>query len=308
MKKIYYKYIAIILLVLTGLSSCVDNTFTASTEKEVSADFLLDEAKCYYQRQAKSCGIMADNLNKVTLSPGEIVPQWNSAIFSMQGNVACYDIPINASYSYQAIRSQKRNGILTAEKSGVYQRLIILKDLTDKQLSHYILSLIPDKSCEQRCRQDVFSIFSTRGDKSGFSGMAMYSCLYRSHIIEVDLYSQGKKTSGFSLLNIKGYDDYKSRIHKLEDVLSRVSFQKRKRLLTRGEYDFDGGWLDEVVITPDEPWDGTGADGMTNEEWLDSTRPDDYVDSQPDPEQLPEDSYPNSENKDDDEILYRIRK
>lgn len=284
MKKIYYKHIAIILLVLTGLSSCVDNTFTASTEKEVSADFSLDEAKCYYQRQAKSCGIMADNINKITLSPGEIVPQWNSAVFSMQGNVACYDIPINGSYSYQAIRSQKRNGILTAEKSGVYQRLIILKNLDNKQLSHYILSLIPDKSCEQQCKQDAISIFSTRGNKSRFSGMVMYSCLYESHIMEVDLYSLGKKTSGVSLFNIKGYNDYKNRIHKLKDVLSHISFQKKKRLLTRGEYDIDAGWLDEVVITPDEPWDGTGADGMTNEEWLDSTRPDDYVDSQPEPE------------------------
>lgn len=292
MKNTYYKHIAIILLFLTGLSSCVDNTFTASAEKEVSADFSLDEAKCYYQRQAKSCGIMADNINKITLSPGDIVPQWNSAVFSMQGNVACYDIPINASYSYQAIRSQKRNGILTAEKSGVYQRLIILKNLANKQLSHYILSLIPDKSCEQQCKQDAFSIFITRGNKSRFSGIAMYSFLYKSRIIEVDLYSQGNKTSGVSLLDIKGYDDCKIKTCKLKDVLSSISFQKRKKLITRGEYDIDGVWLDEVVITPDEPWDGTGADGMTNEEWLDSTRPDGNVDQEPEPEpELPEGDY-----------------
>ena len=292
MKNTYYKHIAIILLFLTGLSSCVDNTFTASAEKEVSADFSLDEAKCYYQRQAKSCGIMADNINKITLSPGDIVPQWNSAVFSMQGNVACYDIPVNASYSYQAIRSQKRNGILTAEKSGVYQRLIILKNLANKQLSHYILSLIPDKSCEQQCKQDAFSIFRTRGNKSRFSGIAMYSLLYKSRIIEVDLYSQGNKTSGVSLLDIKGYDDCKIKTCKLKDVLSSISFQKRKKLITRGEYDIDGVWLDEVVITPDEPWDGTGADGMTNEEWLDSTRPDGNVDQEPEPEpELPEGDY-----------------
>ena len=82
MKNTYYKHIAIILLFLTGLSSCVDNTFTASAEKEVSADFSLDEAKCYYQRQAKSCGIMADNINKITLSPGDNCPSMEfSSIF-----------------------------------------------------------------------------------------------------------------------------------------------------------------------------------------------------------------------------------
>ena len=315
MKNTYYKHIAIILLFLTGLSSCVDNTFTASAEKEVSADFSLDEAKCYYQRQAKSCGIMADNINKITLSPGDIVPQWNSAVFSMQGNVACYDIPINASYYYQAIRSQKRNGILTAEKSGVYQRLIILKNLANKQLSHYILSLIPDKSCEQQCKQDAFSIFRTRGNKSRFSGIAMYSFLYKSRIIEVDLYSQGNKTLGVSLLDIKGYDDCKIKTCKLKDVLSSISFQKRKKLITRGEYDIDGGWLDEVVITPDEPWDGTGADGMTNEEWLDSTRPDGNVDQEPEPEPEPdtndwENEYISESENDkqsEDEIISEVR-
>ena len=46
--------------------------------------------------------------------------------------------------------------------------------------------------------------------------------------------------------------------------------------------------VDEVVITPDEPWDGTGADGMTNEEWLDSTRPDGNVDQEPEPEPEPD--------------------
>ena len=101
----------------------------------------------------------------------------------------------------------------------------------------------------------------------------------------------------------------------MKDVLSSISFQKRKKLITRGEYDIDGVWLDEVVITPDEPWDETGADGMTNEEWLDSTRPDGNVDQEPEPEPEPdtndwENEYISESENDkqsEDEIISEVR-
>lgn len=169
------------------------------------------------------------------------------------------------------------------------------KDIQSRRLSQYILSLIPWKGYQFQREQQVLYRFITRGDKGGFTGIAIYSSLYTWRIARVDTYKEGKRVKGVFLLDAKNESEFREKLEKTREQLSMLSLQKRKRLLSRGEYDYDGGWLDEVVVTPENLWDGVGADGMTNEEWLENTRLGGDVDPQPesDPE-VPDFSEENS--------------
>lgn len=169
-------------------------------------------------------------------------------------------------------------------------------------MSQYILSLIPSKSYELQKGEQIPELFTTRGDKGGFSGIAIYSCLFTGVTARVDTYNKGRKVNGVFLLDAKNHEELNIKIETAKEQLCMLSLQKRKKVLSRGEgdygYEIDGGWLDEVIITPEEPWDGTGADGMTNEEWAEGTRPDGNVDPQPEPEpELPEGDYSQAEEE-----------
>lgn len=216
--------------------------------------------------------------------------------------LACYDIPISETSSYHAIISEEHNGTITARQVKVYQKLVILKDLNDGMMSQYILSLIPSKSYELQKGKQIPELFTTRGDKGVFSGIAIYSCLYTGVTVRVDTYNKGRKVNGVFLLDAKNHEELNIKIETAKEQLCMLSLQKRKKVLSRGEgdygYEIDGCWLDEVIITPEEPWDGVGADGMTNEEWLENTRPDGNVDPQPEPEpELPEGDYSQAEEE-----------
>lgn len=285
--------------------SCVDEDFFSTTHRHEFNDFSLEEAKTYFRERSENQLSRSDGSDEnLPLSPGNFVPLWDGAVPSVMNGLACYDIPISETSSYHAIISEEHNGTIIARQVKVYQKLVILKNLNDGMMSQYILSLIPSKSYELQKGKQISELFTTRGDKGGFSGIAIYSCLYTGVTARVDTYNKGRKVNGVFLLDAKNHEELNSKIETAKELLCMLSLQKRKKILSRGEsdygYEIDGGWLDEVIITPEEPWDGTGADGMTNEEWLENTRPDGNVDPQPEPEpelELPEEDYSQAEEE-----------
>ena len=263
----------------------------------------MEEAKTYFRERAENQLSRSNGSDEnLPLSPGDFVPLWDVAVPSVMNGLACYDIPISETYSYQVIFPEEHYGTIIASKVKVYQKLVILKDLKDNRMSQYVLSLIPVKSYELQKGEQIPELFTTRGDKGGFSGIAIYSCLYTGVTARVDTYRNGRKVNGIFLLDSKDQEELNSKIETAKEQIYMLSLQKKKKILSRGEsdygYDIDGGWLDEVIITPEEPWDGTGADGMTNEEWAEGTRPDGNVDPQPEPEpELPEGDYSQAEEE-----------
>lgn len=303
MKRNYYLLFTVFAFLVFFSYSCVDEDFFSTTCRHEFNDFSLEEAKAYFRERSENQMSRSDGSDEnLPLSPGDFVPLWNGAVPSVMNGLACYDIPISETSSYHAIISEEHNGTITARQVKVYQKLVILKNLNDGMMSQYILSLIPSKSYELQKGKQILELFTTRGDKGGFSGIAIYSCLFTGVTARVDTYNKGRKVNGVFLLDTKNHEELNSKIETAKEQLCMLSLQKKKRVLSRREYDYgydiDGGWLDEVIITPDEPWDGTGADGMTNEEWAESTRPDGNVDPQPEPEpELPEGDYSQAEEK-----------
>ena len=164
-------------------------------------------------------------------------------------------------------------------------------------MSQYILTLIPSKAYDARYGSSVCDRFITRSDKGGFSGVAVYSCVYSAYTARVDTYKDGVKREGVFLLDGTDRDVSDAKADYARSLVSSLQILRGRRPLSRGEYDgdyyvdytyddtydeiYDGGWFDEIVVTPDPIWDGVGADGLTNDEWMSSTTPDSTVDPSP---------------------------
>lgn len=317
MKRTYYLSIIVLAVLVCFSYSCVDEDFFSTSQQHELETFSLEEAKAYFRERSENQLSRSNGIDEnLPLSPGDFVPLWNAAVPSVMNGLACYDLPINETNSYQAIISEEHFGTITAGKVKVYQKLVILKNLKDGRMSQYILSLIPVKSYELEKGERIPDLFITRGDKGGFSGIAIYSRPYTGVTARVDTYNNGRKVKGVFLLESKDNEDFNSRIESAREQLCILSLQKKRKVLSRGEYnygyDYDAGWLDEVIITPEVPWNGAGADGMTNEEWMASTRPDGNVDPQPESESgLPEGGYSTPEKEGDEknkELSVKIEK
>ena len=299
MKKKYCYCRAFLLPVFVfWLAGCTDEFLPSPAVQTELKEFALEEAQEYFRSEAEKEGVRSRGESEVkALSPGDFVPDWDGAVGSSSNGLACYDVPIEADYRYKAVYAEERHGTVSAEQVSVYQKLIIVKDVKSERMSQYILTLIPSKAYDARYGSSVCGRFITRSDKGGFSGVAVYSCVYSAYTARVDTYKDGVKREGVFLLDgmERGVSDAKADYAR--SLVSSLQILRGRRPLSRGEYDgdyyvdytyddtydeiYDGGWFDEIVVTPDPVWDGVGADGLTNDEWMSSTTPDSTVDPSP---------------------------
>ena len=299
MKKKYCYYGAFLLpAFVCWLAGCTDEFLPSPAVQTELKEFALEEAQEYFRSEAEKEGVRSRGESEVkALSPGDFVPDWDGAVGSSSNGLACYDVPIEADYRYKAVYAEERHGTVSAEQVSVYQKLIIVKDVKSDRMSQYILTLIPSKAYDARYGSSVCDRFITRSDKGGFSGVAVYSCVYSAYTARVDTYKDGVKREGVFLLDGTDRDVSDAKADYARSLVSSLQILRGRRPLSRGEYDgdyyvdytyddtydeiYDGGWFDEIVVTPDPVWDGVGADGLTNDEWMSSTTPDSTVDPSP---------------------------
>lgn len=190
---------------------------------------------------------------------------------------------------------------MKASKVNVYQKLVIVKDLYTEKKSQYILTLIPTPSYEARYGSSTVGNFVNCGEKQGYCGLAIYTCVYSPFTVRVSRYQTGNRVEGTFLFSPETRNVQSNKAELARALTSSVIVQRRKVTVTRSEdfsWDIDGGWLDEVVITPDD-----GDDDMEKwlEQWRKETRPE-IVDPEPE-EEIPEEPYDEgaqSDNSKDD--------
>ena len=297
MKKKYCYYVAFVLPVFVfWLAGCTDEFLPSPAVQTELKEFALEEAQEYFRSEAEKEGVRSRGESEVkALSPGDFVPDWDGAVGSSSGGLACYDVPIEADYRYKAVYAEERHGTVSAERVNVYQKLVIVKDVKSERMSQYILTLIPSKAYDARYGSSVCGRFITRSDKGGFSGVAVYSCVYSAYTARVDTYKDGVKQEGVFLLNGTERGVLDAKADYARSLMSPLQVKRTKILMSRGEDDYfyempyeevpsDDGWLSGVECVGEAPvtdWDGIGADGMTNDEWMSSTTPDSTVDPSP---------------------------
>ena len=280
MKKIAYIYTVLcaIVMVITVVN-CKDEDLLESRLQTDMKDFSLEEAKNFFQTQARDNLMLSrslDNKKNETVSPGDFVPNWDAAVGSVNNGLACYDIPITPTYHFKAIYVDERNGKPSAGKVNVYQKLVIVKDVKSNRMDQYILTLIPSKLYDNRNGVQTCNNFINCADKGGFTGVALYSCVYSQVTARISTFKNGVKTGGVFLLNTSGKTNLSDKYEQARALASAVYIQKKKMVLTRGEddydYTYDGGWFDDIIIEPEPDYSEWGEND--NEDWLNSSSPD----------------------------------
>ena len=280
MKKIAYIYTVLcaIVMVITVVN-CKDEVLLESRLQTDMKDFSLEEAKNFFQTQARDNLMLSrslDNKKNETVSPGDFVPNWDAAVGSVNNGLACYDIPITPTYHFKAIYVDERSGKPSAGKVNVYQKLVIVKDVKSNRMDQYILTLIPSQLYDSRNGSQTCNNFINCADKGGFTGVALYSCVYSQVTARISTYKNGVKTGGVFLLNASGKTNLSNKYEQARALASAVYIQKKKMVLTRGEddydYTYDGGWFDDIIIEPEPDYSEWGEND--NEDWLNSSSPD----------------------------------
>lgn len=280
MKKIAYIYTVLcaIVMVITVVN-CKDEDLLESRLQTDMKDFSLEEAKNFFQTQARDNLMLSrslDNKKNETVSPGDFVPNWDAAVGSVNNGLACYDIPITPTYHFKAIYVDERSGKPSAGKVNVYQKLVIVKDVKSNRMDQYILTLIPSKLYDNRNGVQTCNNFINCADKGGFTGVALYSCVYSQVTARISTYKNGVKTGGVFLLNASRKTNLSDKYEQARALASAVYIQKKKMVLTRGEddydYTYDGGWFDDIIIEPEPDYSEWGEND--NEDWLNSSSPD----------------------------------
>ncbi len=280
MKKIAYIYTVLcaIVMVITVVN-CKDEDLLESRLQTDMKDFSLEEAKNFFQTQARDNLMLSrslDNKKNETVSPGDFVPNWDAAVGSVNNGLACYDIPITPTYHFKAIYVDERSGKPSAGKVNVYQKLVIVKDVKSNRMDQYILTLIPSQLYDSRNGVQTCNNFINCADKGGFTGVALYSCVYSQVTARISTYKNGVKTGGVFLLNASGKTNLSDKYEQARTLASTVYIQKKKMVLTRGEddydYTYDGGWFDDIIIEPEPDYSEWGEND--NEDWLNSSSPD----------------------------------
>ena len=280
MKKIAYIYTVLcaIVMVITVVN-CKDEDLLESRLQTDMKDFSLEEAKNFFQTQARDNLMLSrslDNKKNETVSPGDFVPNWDAAVGSVNNGLACYDIPITPTYHFKAIYVDERSGKPSAGKVNVYQKLVIVKDVKSNRMDQYILTLIPSKLYDNRNGVQTCNNFINCADKGGFTGVALYSCVYSQVTARISTFKNGVKTGGVFLLNASGKTNLSNKYEQARALASAVYIQKKKMVLTRGEddydYTYDGGWFDDIIIEPEPDYSEWGEND--NEDWLNSSSPD----------------------------------
>lgn len=224
--------------------NCTDRELFQGQHADGVAGFSLQEAKEYFEEQAGMEPVMTRSAGRAALDPGDFAPYWESAVASSQCRLGSYDVPIAPAYRFKAVVA---DGNGRAGKVEVGQKLVVVKNLDTGRMSQYILSLIPTRSLAPRSGRQLCDAFVNCGDKGGFSGLAVYTCVYSSVVACVSRYEDGRRMEGVFLLDAPDASELHRRIDYARHLLSSVAVRAHRAVTTRFE-------LPEVVITPDDDY------------------------------------------------------
>jgi len=234
MKRLLLLFPALFLLSSCSLEELRDD-FRPSSHKA----FSIEEAKEFFEKdyteqltRAEAAG-MNERKFRSKLHSGDFTPLWDKAAYSESDGVAAYDVDILADRSIIAIRSKFGPNGAKAERLKVHQKLVVRRDVKTGAMASYVLSLIPDVGCDDR---RIPEKFRSRGEKGGFSGIAVYTTPGRGALVRVQEYKDGALKRGVYIPY--GESPYWDRCLKAKDILSGMALLSRRNIATKSGEDY----------------------------------------------------------------------
>ena len=218
------------LLMCFGCSEQTD--ITPKIEKE--NQFSIKQAKEAFVRdytaavEAKETTTRAHKHIHYTLADTDYTPLWDKAVSSENDHIVSIDVPI---YSTAAAFVSNGNG---ENMRMTTQKLVFIQNKESKETYSYLLTLCPDEECANKYA-DLNKVFIHAGDKSQFSGVAIYTDL-EGGLVAMAQYVLGKEYKYTYVGAVNVADDIKSA--KIESILADYTLYLSTMPITRGGADY----------------------------------------------------------------------
>lgn len=256
------RLIQFVVLSVLLLSACVQDPGDNAPPTENSVDLTVEDARVFFEAQTtrNMQGTRADvSLQQHNpFNPGDFTPIWDKAQTSQSHECASVDIPIQSSYRFRVLQSVTSQGRSKVHAMNITQKLVVVKDLPTGRLGCYILTLIPDSSCDSK-DEDWCSRFLNSGDKGKFSGLAIYTESSLGLLIRVSQYREGRKIQGVYIPGTCPGPDRDKKIRWVKTLFSKIRVGKAAPRVTRSWGEDDWEWDDN-----DDDW---GEDDNDDDWW-----------------------------------------
>ena len=236
-------YFAVIMAIF--LIGCEKDNLKTMSEK--GDQLSLETAKSYFEQSyisetATKSGADIDLKGRL-FYPGDFTPQWDKAIYSENAVFEGYDVNMHLpKYKYVVEREYYEKGEIKTFEVPVSQRLVVRKEEATGMMSHYILSLIPDKYYHEKTKESNIISLSHWED---FSGIAIYSSPQTGEVISVARFVNGRKFSNVYVL-ASTREEVIANVAKVIMHLGPMKIKSKVRLITKsagcgGDGDYGSG-------------------------------------------------------------------
>ncbi len=225
------------------LASCqVDDSPGILSDSE--ARLFVSEACNYYEQTISEAAEKSKLVQNKNMSPGEVTPCWHKAHIKQDANYEYVYVPIIAGNNY--IRRVKigKEGEKKKYRIPISQTLCVRRDKTGNYDAAYV-TIMPSLNY-YRANKSTFTekVIHDKSLYGNLSGYVAYNDIVSSKLIVADRVKSGKCLWSYSPATFKD--------KALSRKIKQEIFQNIHNIgmsLTRNT--IDGGWLEEVEITPD---------------------------------------------------------
>ena len=225
------------------LASCqVDDSPGILSDSE--AQLFVSEACNYYEQTISEAAEKSKLVQNKNMSPGEVTPCWHKAHIKQDANYEYVYVPIIAGNNY--IRRVKigKQGEKKNYRIPISQTLCVRRDKTGNYDAAYV-TIMPSLNY-YRANKSTFTekVIHDKSLYGNLSGYVVYNNIVSSKMIVADRVKSGKCLWSYSPATFKD--------KALSRKIKKEIFQNINNIgmsLTRNT--IDGGWLEEVDITPD---------------------------------------------------------
>ena len=225
------------------LASCqVDDSLDILSDSE--AQLFVSEACNYYEQTISEAAEKSKLVQNKNMSPGEVTPCWHKAHIKQDANYEYVYVPIIAGNNY--IRRVKigKEGEKKKYRIPISQTLCVRRDKTGNYDAAYV-TIMPSLNY-YRANKSTFTekVIHDKSLYGNLSGYVVYNNIVSSKMIVADRVKSGKCLWSYSPATFKD--------KALSRKIKKEIFQNIHNIgmsLTRNT--INGGWLEEVTITPD---------------------------------------------------------
>ncbi len=222
------------------------------------------EARDYFENDVVPS--MPGGGQQVRLYPGILSPTWATAKVVETETSVITSVSFNSQFWFKAKRKRLDKSSEAVDYTvKAWQKFIIIKDKETEKFGGYFVTLIPDRAYYKANKNFKAESYAAYGNRLDFTGKEVYTTMTEGKVVSVNIIRNGEQVASASLACPE--KKLMSNANKISKALNGITFIQRTHAITRGIE--DDNWLDEVIITPDEPYDW----GLDDDWWRDPYPP-----------------------------------